>query len=92
MEIERTPPERLKKQVTNCLDCLQIFWRVYTETYSKEEYIELIGQDPYVQRRYLWSIQHLQRLKEDRIISPRDNCLFEDYLEIECDSNDAHDI
>ena len=53
IELEnKTSDETLRKRVVKCMDCLQNYWRVYTDIYSRAEYIELIGKDPYVQRRY----------------------------------------
>ena len=53
VELQTEPTRKtLEKRVADCMDCLQNYWRVYTDKYSKEEYMELIAQDPYVQRRY----------------------------------------
>ena len=66
----------------------QSFWRLTIDLYSKEEFMEMIGQDPHVQRRYLYCVQHLQRLFAEGIFNVQDTCILDEKYEelLECDA------
>ena len=47
----------------NCLLCLHYFWEI-----NMEDFIKILTGSPRVQRRYVWSINHLLDLCDSKVI------------------------
>ena len=66
----------------------QAFWRQIVDLHSKEVFMEMIGQDPHVQRRYLYCVQHLQKLYAEGIFKVQDTCILDENFGelLDCDA------
>ena len=66
----------------------QALWRQIIDLHSKEVFMEMIGQDPHVQRRYLYCVQHLQKLYAEGIFKVQDTCILDENFGelLDCDA------